>query len=96
MVPAKGDIYTGSGDFMAQGKHHLNLLRELANLKADDAVLDVGSGIGRTAVALTDYLTGNAEYEGFDVVEKGVKWCNEKINKKFPKNPINLFTNENA
>ncbi|WP_417942051.1 hypothetical protein [Flavobacterium sp. RS13.1] len=25
-VPNKGDIFIGSGDFLAQGKHHLELL----------------------------------------------------------------------
>ncbi len=45
----KGDIYIGSGDFIAQGKHQLDLLKEHANLKPNDTVLDIGSGIGRTA-----------------------------------------------
>ncbi|WP_346881033.1 class I SAM-dependent methyltransferase [uncultured Algibacter sp.] len=82
--PKKGDIYIGSGDFISQGKHHLNLLKKYTNLKESDSVLDIGSGIGRTAVALTKYLNINARYEGFDVVEKGVKWCNSKIKKDLP------------
>lgn len=84
LVPGKGDIYTGSGDFIEQGKQHLKLLKELADLKPDDSVLDVGSGIGRTAVALTGFINSEGCYEGFDVVKKGVKWCNEKITPKFP------------
>lgn len=47
-------------------------------------VLDIGSGIGRTAVGLTNYLDQSGAYDGFDVVEKGVNWCNAKINKDFP------------
>ncbi len=82
--PSKGDIYIGSGDFIAQGIHQLELLKEYVHLKPVDTVLDVGSGIGRTAVALTEYLTTEGRYEGFDVVEKGVKWCNKKIKKTFP------------
>lgn len=82
--PLKGDIYIGSGNFIAQGKHHLELLKEHIYLSPNDAVLDVGSGIGRTAVALTQHLNPNGKYEGFDVVEKGVSWCNKKINKDFP------------
>lgn len=82
--PPKGDIYIGSGDFIEQGIHHLELLKNHLRLKPEDAVLDVGSGIGRTAVALTEYLTIKGRYEGFDVVEKGVRWCNTKIKKDFP------------
>lgn len=82
--PLKGDIYIGSGDFIAQGVDQLKLLKKYIKLDPEDAVLDVGSGIGRTAVALTEYLTSKGKYEGFDVVEKGVKWCNKKITKDFP------------
>lgn len=82
--PPRGSIYVGSGDFIRQGIHQLSLLKEHIMLKPDDAVLDVGSGIGRTAVALTDYLSGKGRYEGFDVVKKGVKWCNKKIKRDFP------------
>jgi ubiquinone/menaquinone biosynthesis C-methylase UbiE len=84
MVPLKGDIYTGSGDFTEQGKHHLELLKKLAGLKPEDTVLDVGSGIGRTAVALTSFLSSEGNYEGFDVVKKGVTWCRNNISNKFP------------
>lgn len=55
--PPKGDIYIGSGAFITQGRHQLELLKKYIRLKPEDAVLDVGSGIGRTAVALTQYLT---------------------------------------
>ena len=44
-----------------------------------NCVLDIGSGIGRTAVKLTSYLDKDGVYEGFDVVEKGVRWCQQKI-----------------
>lgn len=82
--PPKGDIYIGSGDFIRQGQHQLDLLRRYAGLQPSDAVLDVGSGIGRTAVALTGFLDASGRYEGFDVVQKGVDWCNRKIKKDFP------------
>lgn len=82
--PPKGDIYIGAGDFVALGVHQLELLKAHINLQPEDSVLDIGSGIGRTAVALTEYLNVNGKYEGFDVVEKGVRWCNKKIRKDFP------------
>lgn len=82
--PPKGLIYIGSGNFIAQGLRHLELLKKYLYLKPDDDVLDVGCGIGRTAIPLTSYLSHKGSYEGFDVVEKGVKWCNKKIKKDFP------------
>jgi len=84
MEPAKGDIYIGSGDFKKQGQHQLHLLKNLVDLDKNDTVLDIGSGIGRTAVALTGYLNSDGIYEGFDVVEKGINWCNSKIKSKYP------------
>lgn len=81
--PPKGDIYIGYGDFIFQGVHQLELLNTHINLQRGDSVLDIGSGIGRTAVALTGYLDKNGKYEGFDVVEKGVRWCNKNIKKDF-------------
>jgi SAM-dependent methyltransferase len=82
--PKRGDIYTGSGDFITQGIHQLELLKNYVQLNPNATVLDVGSGIGRTAVALTNYLSEEGNYEGFDIVEKGVKWCLETITKDFP------------
>ena len=82
--PPKGDIFVGSGDFTVQGIHHLELLKKHIFLEPENKVLDIGSGIGRTAVALTKFLNNKGKYEGFDVVEKGIKWCNNKIKKEHP------------
>lgn len=83
-VPNKGDIFIGSGDFLAQGKHHLELLKTYGGLNENHAVLDIGCGIGRAAVPLTQYLSKEGKYEGFDVVKKGIVWCKKHISKDFP------------
>ena len=87
-VPPRGSIYTGSPanaeDYLEQGKQQLILLEDHINLKPNDAILDIGSGIGRTAIALTEFLASNGSYKGFDVVQFGVDWCNSKIGKDFP------------
>jgi SAM-dependent methyltransferase len=93
--PPKGSIYIGSGDFIGQGQHQLQLLIRHINLKPDDVVLDIGSGIGRTAVALTTFLYKNGRYEGFDVVKSGVDWCNQKIKKDFPNFNFNYVPLQN-
>ncbi|MCB9047991.1 MAG: class I SAM-dependent methyltransferase [Lewinellaceae bacterium] len=84
MTPPRGLIYTGSGDFRAQGEKMRQYLIELAGLQPGHRVLDVGSGIGRIAVPLTEYLNEKGSYEGFDVVEVGVRWCEKTITHRYP------------
>lgn len=84
-VPPRGYIYTGSPasakDYLEQGQQQVQMLSEYAGLKPHHHVLDIGSGIGRTAIALTSFLNKEASYEGFDVVKRGVDWCNSRIHK---------------
>lgn len=87
-VPPRGSIYTGSPadaqSYVEQGRKQLNFLKQHIQLQPNDNILDIGSGIGRTAIALTEYLEPEATYRGFDVVKLGVDWCNSKIGRDFP------------
>jgi SAM-dependent methyltransferase len=66
----------GPGDFRAVGDHFLAHFRELGGLRRSDRVLDVGCGSGRMAAPLTAFLDpSQGSYEGFDVTEPGVSWC---------------------
>lgn len=82
LIPPRGLIYTGSGDFRESGKKVLRLFKEYCGLKPTSRVLDIGSGIGRIAIPLTGYLDEMGFYEGFDVVERGIDWCKEHITTK--------------
>lgn len=84
LIPPKGLIYTGSGDFLQQGKTWLEHFIQKGQLAPDHHVLDVGSGIGRMAIPLTTYLNPQAKYEGFDVVKLGVDWCQKNISSQYP------------
>lgn len=84
MIPPKGMIFTGSGDFEKSGKALMQLCIDYADLKPDSALLDVGCGIGRLAIPLTQHLNKNGKYEGFDVVADGINWCKEKVSSKYP------------
>ena len=84
IIPPKGMIYTGGGDFKKTGQKFVDLFVKYGNLKPNHAVLDVGSGIGRLAIPLTKYLDKSARYEGFDVVKAGVNWCRANISSKYP------------
>jgi len=76
--------YIGDGDFEEIGQQFLRHHIELANLRPDESVLDIGCGIGRMAAALSNYLNERGTYDGFDVVKRGIVWCNRHIARKHP------------
>jgi SAM-dependent methyltransferase len=83
LTPPKSMIFIGDGDYKRTGNEFKNYFINLAGLKPNHRVLDVGCGIGRMAVPLTEYLTNEGGYWGFDIVEKGIVWCQEHITKRF-------------
>lgn len=85
MVPPKSKIFTGSVDgFVSSGQMVVRRLVGFGGLTPDSRVLDVGSGIGRLAVPLTEYLRVGGSYEGLDIVEDGIRWCTDHITPKHP------------
>jgi ubiquinone/menaquinone biosynthesis C-methylase UbiE len=83
MIPPPGMIFIGAGDFEQIGKDFKKHFIELGNLQPDHRVLDVGCGIGRMAIPLTSYLSKEGEYWGFDIVKKGIEWCQKRISPKY-------------
>ena len=70
--------YVGDSDFAATGEEFLGHFRELAGLGARDRVLEIGCGIGRMARVLVPVLRPPGSYDGFDVVDSGIAWCQER------------------
>jgi ubiquinone/menaquinone biosynthesis C-methylase UbiE len=79
IVPPKGMIFTGSGDFLDSGKRYVQIFEKYGGLQPNHNVLDIGSGIGRMAIPLMSFLDKTARYEGFDVMKMGVEWCQNNI-----------------
>jgi len=77
-IPPRHLNISGAGPFRTFGKNTVDLCRQHASLMPDDVVVDIGCGIGRTALALSHYLT-NGEYYGFDVIEFAIEWCRNHI-----------------
>lgn len=84
LVPPRGRIFVGKGDFERIGQLYLKYFIEHCDLKPEERVLDAGCGIGRIAIPLTSYLSTEGEYRGFDIVDHGIDWCQKNISSRFP------------
>jgi len=69
--------------FKKIGLEFKNYFIDLAHLKPEHCVLEVGCGIGRMATPLTDYLSGEGEYWGIDVIKEEIDGCRRRISTKF-------------
>ena len=85
MVPSRArSAFVGDGDFAGMGQRFLDHFVTLGGLTPAHRVLDVGCGIGRMALPLTDFLSPQGEYWGFDPVASGIDWCEEHVAQRFP------------
>jgi ubiquinone/menaquinone biosynthesis C-methylase UbiE len=84
MIPPEAMNFVGGGNFKEIGDEFLRLFVELGGLQPHHRVLDVGCGIGRMAIPLTQYLSEKGRYEGFDVVTHGIEWCQARISTRYP------------
>jgi SAM-dependent methyltransferase len=84
-APPNEDIYTGGSivDFRQIG---VAILRSLIGygLRPDHRVLEIGSGIGRVAIPLTQWLNEDGRYTGIEIVQRGVDWCKQHISINYP------------
>jgi SAM-dependent methyltransferase len=78
LVPPRRLDFVGHSDFVATGDEFLAHFRDLAALRRDERVLDVGCGIGRMARPLAGYLSAEGSYDGFDVNREGIAWCRDR------------------
>jgi SAM-dependent methyltransferase len=82
-IPPTHLQFVGDSDFKATGFEFLRYFIEYGELRPDEDVLDVGSGIGRMALPLVPYLR-RGSYRGFDIVPAGIAWCRENISSQHP------------
>jgi SAM-dependent methyltransferase len=75
--------YTRKGDFKKAGARFLQAAVD-AGLEPHHVLLDLGCGVGRLAVALSQYLDDRGRYVGMDTDQKAITVCNEWIASKLP------------
>jgi ubiquinone/menaquinone biosynthesis C-methylase UbiE len=83
LIPPRSKIFVGDSDFEKTGQEFLNYFVKYGNLCPNQRILEVGSGIGRMAIPLTGYLDSEGSYEGIDIVEEGIRWCQKRITPKY-------------
>jgi SAM-dependent methyltransferase len=71
-------------DFKQNGVEFFRHYIELCDLRPDEHMLDVGSGIGRKTLPLVDYLSERGSYDGLELVKSGVDWCTTKYTSRHP------------
>jgi SAM-dependent methyltransferase len=69
--------------FVQNGREFLRHYTELARLRPNESILDVGSGIGRKTLPLVAFLNDEGSYIGMDIVKAGIDWCREHY-KRYP------------
>jgi SAM-dependent methyltransferase len=77
-------LVTRTGGGLEDGPGHLKALQTFTVLRPDDHVLDIGCGVGKTAIPLTGYLSADGGYEGFDPDRESIAWCHEHITARHP------------
>ena len=82
-VPTPEQSFVGDGDFLSVGIEFLDYFVRLCGLRPDSSVLEIGSGIGRMALPLTQFLSESGTYVGIDVVGEGVAWSEQNITSRY-------------
>lgn len=84
MPPDEQIFVGGSGaDFRQIGVDTLRSLIKIGHVTPDSKVLEIGSGIGRVALPLTQWLGTEGRYVGTDIVKHGVDWCKDNISSRY-------------
>jgi ubiquinone/menaquinone biosynthesis C-methylase UbiE len=63
---------------------HLDCYERWAPIRPDDAVLEIGCGIGRDAIHLAGLLSSKGRYVGIDITRASIEWCRRHITRRHP------------
>jgi SAM-dependent methyltransferase len=78
-LPPRRLNYSGAGDFRQVGENNLMLCCSAGGLQRHHRVLDIGCGVGRTAMAMAQFLKEPGSYTGFDAMKSAVQWCQKHV-----------------
>ena len=85
-IPIRLMNLTGGGrdTFDPMVEFHMAALKEHTRIEPDHSVLEIGCGIGRDAIPLTNILSAKGSYIGVDIVKDSIQWCSDNITLRYP------------
>jgi SAM-dependent methyltransferase len=80
-IPPEPLRFMGESDekFITIGDRTVRQLREVAGLRPDSSVVDIGCGYGRIAHALLRDDEFEGTYLGMDILPRHLEWCRENL-----------------
>jgi SAM-dependent methyltransferase len=78
LVPTRELYPAGYADFVSRGDDLLIHCVTLGGLVPDERVLEIGSGFGQLARPLAGFLSAAGSYQGLDLADQKVAWCQER------------------
>ena len=86
VIPCDLSEMTGGGSetWDATSNAHLEYYRRWTPIAPDASILEIGCGIGRDAIVLSELLSSAGSYVGLDVTKPSIEWCQAHITSRFP------------
>lgn len=95
-VPLHLIALTGAGfdSFDGIGRNHIENYQRVMGLDPAMTFLEIGSGAGRDAFQLIDFIGASGRYIGIDVQRESIAWCENNIGRKHPNFSFHHFNAE--
>ena len=74
----------GSDTFEAISNSHIMTLQEHTPIQRGYSIIEIGCGIGRDAIPLTNIIGPDGQYLGVDIVKDSIDWCTANISARHP------------
>lgn len=74
----------GSETWDQIGQAHLAQYQRYAPIAPEHAVFELGCGVGRDAILLTEVLGPRGSYTGVDLIAPSIRWCQRHIGARHP------------
>ena len=77
---------TGAGpeSFEAISRWHIDQVDRAIGYTSNASVVEIGCGVGRDAIPLTQVLGPNGSYVGIDIIKPSIDWCAHNITPRYP------------
>jgi SAM-dependent methyltransferase len=74
----------GTDTFASISEGHIDYLKDKVGINPSDNILEIGCGIGRDAIPLTEIINVNGSYLGIDIIGRSIAWCSNNITPQHP------------